>query len=217
MKKYRLLFMLLIALMISGCGGGSGSSGITALVPGVNNNQSGGSSATITKTENQTGWSLLRLGSTNYTAAKASFNSVLTSSSSTNSEKAVAEAGLGWISMKENGAASVDPSTSDLNKALTYDSTNKEALIGISILYLTRAGNEEVGYLESIGLGDVNYEFTSDYLNISNAEAHSLMALAYYNNGQLTNAKNQINKSKELDGNDVTIEQISTSLNSLGF
>lgn len=202
--------------MISGCGGGSGSSGINALVPGVTGTTSGGSTVTI-KSENDTAWSLLRLGPSNFAAAKSSFNNIISSSTSTNEEKAVAEAGLGWISLKENGAASVDPNSSDLKKALTYDSTNKEALIGLSIIYLTRSGNEEIGYLESIGLNSVDYVFTSDYLNITNAQAHSLMALAYYNNGQLSNAEAQINKAKELDGNDLTIQQISDSLNSLGF
>ncbi|MDD2714644.1 MAG: hypothetical protein PHW04_01990 [Candidatus Wallbacteria bacterium] len=202
MKAILLLIIGAALFVISGCGGGGGGGGGGGTTPPAN---------TVTS-----GWSYLN--GANYSSATSTFNAVLQNQESTAADKASARSGLGWIDLREDGVSLVtDETIAKFTTALTEDAANKEAMIGLAMIYLTRTGNQEVGYLESAGLSDVNYVFSSK-LSLSNAEAHSLMALAYFENGQTVPAQAQIDKANALEGGaNKTIQQVYNSLDKLGL
>ncbi|MDD5090464.1 MAG: hypothetical protein PHQ23_06065 [Candidatus Wallbacteria bacterium] len=214
-NNYSPLLMIILtaavsAWIFSGCGG-AGSAGITALGPG--SNITGGGTA-LTMSMLDKGWSLFRIGESSYTDAEYYFNQVI-GGTFTDNDKASARAGLGWIELRRSGASAADKS--NFESSLVLDPSNQEAKLGLALISLAGATGQAVNYLESIGLWNVNYSFSSSQISMSNAKAHALMALAYYQAGNLDSSEAQIDKARALDGNDLTIEQMDTSLTNLGI
>jgi tetratricopeptide (TPR) repeat protein len=96
------------------------------------------------------------------------------------------------------------------NEAVAYfekvkNKTN-DGNVGLAAVYLSRGAEndyaESVKLLENIGLKNLDAQYVSEYkLDISSADAHALMSIAYYYTGKVEDAVKQIKKAKALDYN----------------
>lgn len=207
MERGIVLFILILILTIlNGCGGGSNNDVLGLL---GDQGDSGGSSISPI----DSAYSLVREGS--YDRASTIFNEIISDASTSNDEKALAYSGLGWIDLKRNGSSNVSPDNQYFRNALMLDPNNDEANMGLAIIYLAYPGTQEVAILEGLGLSDINAGFNSDYIDITSAEAHALMALAYFSSGEDDKALMHIERARELDGSDITIMQVANGLDTL--
>jgi tetratricopeptide (TPR) repeat protein len=181
-KRTARLFIILIFTLLTtvGCSGGGGS--ILGISPQVDK-----------LLEN--GWHSLRSGQND--AAIVDFTEIIHASPD-RWEETSALAGLGWAYSNIN----------DAERAIGYyklieDKTN-DGNLGYAAVLLNRGKDGDYAkalkLLKNIHLDSLDQSFYSENnMDISDAEVHALMAIAYYYNGYREDAYAQINKAKDLD------------------
>jgi len=176
---------MLMTLMAAGCAGGGG--GVLGTAPKLDQNL-------------ESAWQYVRTGDNDN--AVIAFRQILEQSPN-KSEETSAHTGLGWAYAQVN----------DTEKAIAYfekvKSTSCDANLGYAGVLLSRGKETDyktaVSLLEAIRLNNVDQQYQSEYkLDISTAQAHALMGIAYYYNGDNKNAKTQIEKAKACDITDGT-------------
>lgn len=222
--KNRIMIMLVVLaatiVMANGCGSSSGTGRYTVpmeITGGGGTGSTGGTTGpggpggpgtqTDVKTLLSSGWSDFEYGA--YASAINKFNEVLLRSNLTDGERAEANTGLGWSLTKANGVSA----------GRTYfaraSDINNDAKIGLAAANI-QAGdyNSAEHLLEILGVNDLSYEFSSNYpIGISSAEAHAMLALAYFMNGNRSGAKDQINAATASDlSADSSVRQIRQTL-----
>jgi len=230
------LYIALIALFITGCGGGGGS---TSAVSG------GGSTPTPalpTEPSQQITYGSQKVLSKDYTEAKIAFEAVRDNSSSTDYQKRLAYTGINYCNLKLSNISLGDDSMindllsiTDRNQSFSSSHTTAEVisipkdaymLLGLCYLVRNKIGDEvnALKYLQELGGGssnfDDNFKFETEIgLGISNAEAHSLIAMAYFYNGDSSKSLLQLSIAKSLDpnGNYELVTEIDTALSTMGI
>jgi len=124
----------------------------------------------------------------------------------------------------------VNPSQSFSPKYTTTEviTIPDDAYLLLDLCYLVRnkIGDEAnaLKYLQYLGGGSSNFDPNFVYsteigLNISNAEAHSLIAMAYFYNGKTSDSSTLLSIANSLDpsGNYKLVSEISTALKTFGL
>jgi len=184
-KYFLCMLALLMTFMAVGCaGGGGGVVGTAEKLDGTL----------------EEAWQYVRVGDNDNAILK--FRQVLEKSPN-KSEETSAHTGLGWAYAQVN----------DTDKAVAYfekvKSTSCDANLGYAGVLLSRGKETDyktaVSLLEAIKINNADQQYVSEYkLDISTAQAHALMGIAYYYNGDNKNAKTQIEKAKAADITDGT-------------
>lgn len=215
---YAVWGILLLAIVINGCGGGGG--GGRQILPGeqpfgpITGTGTGTSTGTGTGAGTGTGtgtgaaspsqilenaWNDMAYG--NYFGAIDKFQSVTTNSGATSEEKAQGYNGLGWAKTKAYGLTT---GISDFAQAGNL----MESRLGYA-LALIQTGQpssirEAVEIMEEIGIGNTSYRLEPIHqaIGVTNAEAHAMLAYAYYwryDSGDEDNARSQIIAARSED------------------
>ncbi len=225
-KKFLVLFTIAIVILIaSGCGsgGGSGRYTIPPEVPTTGTGSTGGTTGGTTgETDpdslNASGWEDFRYGA--YSSAINKYNQILLLENLTEEQRIAAYNGLGWALTKSSG---VESGYSAFTQAA---SSNNESRVGLAAALIQRgqaAGfKQAIQVLEQVGLGNTAFVFQSTHpIGLSNAEAHAMLALAYFWRGELGDAdkaRAQINVARAEDSsNDSSVSQIYKTLKDLGL
>jgi len=231
-----LLSVLVIALLATnGCGGGGGGGrqvlpGENPIGPGTGTGSgtgtgtgTGSGTGTGTGTESPSkvladGW--LDMAADNFYGAQDKFQSVTTRSDATTAEKAEGFNGLGWARAKANGLVT---GMSDFTQAGSL----VEAELGMASALIQRAQLDDVKQavtlFETIQLGAPSFVLTVTHaaIGISNAEAHAMLAYAYYwrgASGDDIKARDQINAARQQDSSSTSpVGQIYNLLKKLGL
>lgn len=223
--KNRIMIMLVVLaatiVMANGCGSSSGTGRYTIPMEitgpsggtggtGDSGSSDGSTSQTDVKSLLSSAWSDFGYGA--YSSAINKFNEVLLRSNLTTSEQAEANTGLGWSLTKANG---VSAGRGYFAKASDY---NDDAKIGLAAANI-QAGDysSAKSWLVQLGLNNTSYEFTSNHpIGVSSAEAHAMLALAYFMEGYRDDAKEQMNAATASDlSSDSSVRQIRQTLLSL--
>jgi len=178
--KLTLFLLLSMSLMIVGCAAGGGG------ILGV--------SAKLDKNLEEA-WQYVRSGDNDN--AILAFRQVLEQSPN-KSEETSAHTGIAWAYAQLN----------DTEKAIAYfekvKSSSNDANLGLAGVLLSRGKEEDyknaVELLKAININNADQQYISEYkLDISTAQAHALMGIAYYYTGDNKNAKIHIEKAKSAD------------------
>jgi len=175
-----MLALFSIAFLALGCAAGGG--GVLGTAPKLDQDL-------------QSAWQYVRMGDNNN--AIIAFRQVLEKTPN-KSEEMSAHTGIGWAYAQLN----------DTEKACAYfekvKSTSNDANLGYAGVLISRGKEGDyknaVALLEAINVHNLDQTYISDYkLDISSAQAHALMGIAYYYTGDNKNAKAQIEKAKSTD------------------
>ncbi len=227
--KYRVLMMVTVACMLlvfAGCGGGGGGTGRYTLPGELPTGGTGTGSSTGTGVSGETdpealtlsAWDDFKYGA--HSSAIAKFNQVLGTANITDRQKAEAYNGLGWAQTKSSGAESAISAFSQASSLLD------EARVGLAAAMIQRGQRsgflQAIQLLEQVNLGNTATRFTSTHpIGVSNAEAHALLAFAYFwraSPGDDAKARNQITVARTEDpATDSSVAQIYQTLRSLGL
>jgi len=195
--KFQLMAFILLTMAVMAVGCASGGGGVLGTAPKLDQNLADA-------------WQYVRVGDNNN--AIIAFRQILELTPN-KAEEVSAHTGLAWSYAQLN----------DTEKAVAYfekvKTTTGDANLGYAGVLLTRGGEGDykkaVGLLESIHLNNVDQAYISDYkLDITTAQAHALMGIAYYYTGDNKNAKLHIEKAKSADiseGNS-PVSKIATAL-----
>lgn len=164
------------------------------------------------------GWRLME--NKDYLGAISKFQSVVNHASATQSEIAEGYNGLGWAKAKAYG---IVEGLADFNQAGSLT----ESILGKACA-LVQTGEYEnikqaVTLFESIGLGNINYnlQLTHQAIGVTSAEAHAMLAYAYYWRGYTNDydkARAQILVAKQQDSSsNSVVAQIYLTLRKLGL
>ena len=196
-KPQRMYLIRIIAIMVGlvmiGCGAAPGGD----TLDGANSDL--GLPVTGVAQNNQAAWNTFSDGS--YTGAKELFNKTLSSGDATAHEMAEAYAGLGWAKVKLHGSASGIP---DFRMALEKDSNHPEARVGLAGALISKGEKSEIteaaGLLEGLDNSQGQFTFHDDHnVGVTNAEAHAMLAYAYFVTGNRQKADEQISLARDLD------------------
>lgn len=182
----------MVSLLMIGCGAAPGGDSLDGA-----NGDLGLPLSGVTQ-EIQTSWSLFKDGS--YSASKAAFEKALASDANA-AEKAEIYAGLGWCHVKLSGsAAGID----SFRKALASDSNQKDARIGLAGALISKGSKEDIQeaitMIEGVDSGNINFVYNDvNKVGVSNAEAHAMLAYAYFVQGNRTKSNEQIRIASDLD------------------
>ncbi|HNY10798.1 MAG TPA: tetratricopeptide repeat protein [Candidatus Wallbacteria bacterium] len=174
-----------IAFLALGCASGGG--GVVGTAPKLDQDL-------------QSAWQYVRVGDNNN--AIIAFRNVLEQTPN-KSEETSAHTGIAWAYAQLN----------DTDKACAYfekvKSTSNDANLGYAGVLISRGKEGDyknaVSLLEAININNLDQAYVSEYtLDISSAQAHALMGIAYYYTGNNKNAKAQIEKAKSTDVTDGT-------------
>jgi len=191
LKKIDLLFLMLLALflsgnslLISGCGGGViGTSGYQA-------------EYTPAYVELQKGWEDFKLG--RYTTAIEYFNNVL-AYQHTAEQEIDAHVGLGYAKTRSTG---IIDAKDHFDKAKDLD---KDAKIGMAGYWLSTAQKDNmqkaIDLMTKMGLDSPDYVYQPAHsdIGVNNAKAHALMAALYNYVGNYEKATAHAKKARELN------------------
>ena len=177
----RLLIVLIFVLMTTvGCTGGGGG------ILGIDQN--------VDKLL-EDGWHELRNGENDRAIVK--FTDIIHGAAD-ESEETSANTGLGWAYANVN----------DVDRAIAYfskvENKSNDANVGYAAVLLNR-GNDGDYYkalklLKNIHLDNPNQSYYSENrLNLTDADVHAPMAIAFYYNGYNDEAVRQIRKARDLD------------------
>lgn len=142
---------------------------------------------------------LMSFGS--YSDALVHYSSIISGATSDEplpGELAQAYNGLGWAKVKQNSATA---GMSDFLKANGLKESRLGYAMGLIQTAVPENVSEAVEILEEIGLGNPTYTLTNEHswVGISSANAHAMLAYAYYFTNNLPNAKAQINAAYAAD------------------
>jgi hypothetical protein len=219
--------------MLIGCGGGGGGTGRQTL-PGENpagpviitGTGTGTSTGTGTGTDTgQTvaqkitgGWDSMSFG--NWGGAILYFEDALNDSRATTEQRQQAYNGRGWARVKYYDTLS---GMSDFIQA----GNTRESLLGYALGLIqqsTQSGiSQAVSILEGLGLVDTSYQLTLEHqaIGVSSAEAHAMLAYAYFWRGQAGDAdraRAQITAARNADSSESSsIYQIYSTLKQAGL
>ncbi|MBF0542956.1 MAG: hypothetical protein HQM08_00910 [Candidatus Riflebacteria bacterium] len=212
----------LIFTLANGCGGSGGSPGRYAIPGDVPTATTTGTGTAIGTTDPDallaSAWQDFQYGA--YSSAISKFNQVLTLSNVSASQKADANNGLGWSNTKSTGLES------GYNFFSQAASSNDEARIGLASAIIRRGQKsgftQAVTLLEQVGLVNTSFRFQSTHsIGVSNAEAHALLAFAYFWRGGVGDqdkARSQISTARTEDGSsDSSVAQIYKTLQDMGL
>jgi tetratricopeptide (TPR) repeat protein len=190
---------LLLVFLLSGCTGGGGIG-----------SESGQGSILLNIQE---GWENIDKG--DFDTAIEKFNQAL-SLLPEEKEKTEAITGLGWAYAKKGD---IDSAISQFEKVKNL---SNDANIGYVGVLLARGKSDDyqlavdlLEHIDQYGGGLDNY--SSSRTGVSNAEAHALLAYAYYLVGDSDKSKEHIERAQELDPNSESISDIKTALELLGL
>lgn len=186
-------FALIISLGILGCGASPGGDSLD----GANGDLGLPLSGAAAKV--QTSWSLFKDGS--LSAAKQSFQQVASSSDATSKDLADAHAGIGWVNVKQSGSSA---GISDFRASLAKDASQPDARVGLAGALISKGTrtdiDEVVEVLSGIDPGNPNFTYVDEFnTGVSNAEAHAMLAYAYFVQGNRAKADEQIKIASDLD------------------
>lgn len=180
-------------------GGGSGSGGTSGT--------GGGQVETDVDTLTTSAWSDFGYGA--YSSAINKFNEATLNSNITAIQLAGANNGLGWSLTKANGA------TAGLPYFLRAADLIDEAKLGLAAAYIQSGDYENAkNYLEVLGLNNTSFTLTTVHaVGISNAEAHAMLALAYFMTSDRQGCIDQMKCATANDlSSDSSVKQIRTAL-----
>lgn len=213
--------LLFLSVFIIGCGGGDSGAAISG----------GDTYSEIPDTSSgQIQYAVAKIASNDYSSAKSAFTMVINNNNATNFERNLANTGISYCDLKLDNT-DID-SNEYINSLVSIINTTDEVPLDTYVLlgaaYLARNNPEDpenaVEVLEKIGGGpnnfNPNFTFNSELnLDISNAEVHALLAVAYFYNNQSNDAQVQINIANNLDpdGNYELVNQINTLLSIMGL
>ncbi|PCJ19832.1 MAG: hypothetical protein COB02_06500 [Candidatus Cloacimonadota bacterium] len=207
MLKLR-IFTLILSLILMGCGAAPGGDSLDGA------NGDFGLPLSGATQNNNTSWSLFKDGS--YSSSQQTFLQTLNTESASSAELADAHSGIGWSKVKLTGSASGIQSFRD---ALAKNSNQPEARVGLAGALISKGTKEEISeavtVLEGIDPNNSNFTFFDRYnIGVSNAEAHALLAYAYFVKGDRTKANVQIKVASDLDAqfSGTTVDQIAEIL-----
>ncbi len=178
--KVILFFILSMSLLAAGCAAGGG--GILGVSPKLDQNL-------------ENAWQYVRTGDNEN--AVIAFRQVLEQSPN-KAEEASAHTGLAWAYAQVN----------DTDKSVAYfekvKGTSNDANLGLAGVLLSRGKENDyknaVELLKAINIHNPDQQYISEYrLDISSAQAHALMGIAFYYTGDNKNAKIQIEKAQSAD------------------
>ena len=174
------LALFSIAFLALGCAAGGG--GVLGTAPKLDQ-------------DIQSAWQYVRMGDNNN--AILAFRQVLEKTPN-KSEEISSHTGIAWAYAQLN----------DTEKACAYfekvKTTSNDANLGYAGVLISRGKDGDyknaVSLLETININNLDQTYVSEYkLDISSAQAHALMGIAYYYTGDNKNAKAQIEKAKSAD------------------
>lgn len=180
--KFQIMAVMLLftALLAVGCASGGG--GVLGTAPKLDQNLADA-------------WQYVRVGDNNN--AIIAFRQVMERTPN-KSEEISAHTGLAWAYAQLN----------DTDKAASYfekvKTTSNDANLGYAGVLLSRGKENDyktaVSLLEAIHINNVDQAYLSEYkLDITTAQAHALMGIAYYYTGDYKKAKLHIEKAKSAD------------------
>ncbi|MCO4782649.1 MAG: hypothetical protein KC646_10035 [Candidatus Cloacimonetes bacterium] len=207
MTKIR-IFTLLLSLVLFGCGAAPGGDSLDGA------NGDFGLPLSGATQNNNTSWSLFKDGS--YSSSQQTFQQTLNTQDASSAELADAYAGIGWAQVKLTGSAS---GMDSFRQALAKNSNQPEARVGLAGALISKGTKDEiteaVSILEGIDPNNSNFTFYDRYkIGVSNAEAHALLAYAYFVKGDRTKANAQMSIASNLDAqySGTTVDQIAEIL-----
>lgn len=176
-----LLFALFsLAFLAIGCAAGGG--GVVGTAPKLDRDL-------------EDAWQYVRMGDNNN--AIIAFRQVLEKTPN-KAEEVSAHTGIAWAYAQVN----------DTEKACAYfekiKGTSSDANLGYAGVLISRGKEGDykgaVALLEAINIHNPDQQYISEYkLDITSAQAHALLGIAYYYTGDNKNAKVQIEKAKSTD------------------
>jgi len=184
-------------LCMTGCGTGKGGGASDSIL-------TGSAKLDITQILNLA-WQSYKDG--NYSDALEKFNSAILAGNE--DEKKEARIGYAWAYARVNGMAESVSKFEGIEE--------KEGLVGLGIALLSRRNFNDirraVSVFEQAGLSNVYYEFEPDYeIGITNAEAHAMLALAYYLTGKEKESLLQIQRAQSLEPENKIVQDIAYTL-----
>jgi len=187
------ILAIVLSLGILGCGAAPGGDSLD----GANGDLGLPLSGAAAKV--QTSWSLFKDGS--LSAAKQSFQQVVDSEDATADEMAEAHAGIGWVNVKQSGSSA---GIADFRQAISKDSSQADARVGLAGALISKGTrtdiDEVVDVLKGIDPGNENFTYVDQYnTGVSNAEAHAMLAYAYFVQGNRSKANEQMKIARDLD------------------
>ncbi len=183
---------ILVSLLIMGCGAAPGGD----TLDGANGDL--GLPLSGVAQEIRTSWGLFKDGS--YSASKAAFETAL-AADGTVAEKSEIRAGLGWCHVKLSGSqAGID----QFRQALQLNTNQNDARVGLAGALISKGSKEDIQeaitLLEGLDAGNANFVYNDvNKVGVSNAEAHAMLAYAYFVQGNRTKSNEQIRIASDLD------------------
>lgn len=215
MKRY--IFLVFIMLLIfSGCGGGGG--GDTTTGGGGN---TGGGNTLPTAPAAQLSYADQKMSAGDYAGAKTAFDALKNNAQSTDTQKRQGAAGSLLCEVKTGSKelsgddliASLvlitNPATSSfspLHAGTSEVTIPPDAYLLLGIAYMTRnkAGDNAKALDVMLKIGgspfNQNFVFSSQIgMDVTNAEAHALLAMAYFYNDNQSGSSSQLSIARSLD------------------
>jgi len=180
--RFRVLLFVLLSLSMLAAGCAAGGGGVLGVSPKLDQNL-------------ESAWQYVRVGD-NENGILA-FRQVLEQTPN-KAEEVSAHTGLAWTYAQIN----------DTDKAAAYfekvKGTSNDANLGYAGVLLSRGKENDyknaVELLKAISMHNPDQQYSSEYrLDISSAQAHALMGIAFYYTGDNKNAKVHIEKAKSTD------------------
>lgn len=193
-KNIILRTLLLVAsLLMVGCGAAPGGDSLDGANSDLGLPLSGASE------NNSAAWNTFKDSS--YSASKTLFSKTINSGDATAADLSEAYAGRGWAEVKLSGSSH---GISDFRLALDKNPSQPEALVGLAGALISKGErtniDEAVTLLEKLSSGVGNFTFVDRYnVGVTNAEAHAMLAYAYFVQGNRAKADEQISIARDLD------------------
>jgi hypothetical protein len=198
------ILAIILSLGILGCGAAPGGDSLD----GANGDLGLPLSGAAAKV--QTSWSLFKDGS--LSAAKQSFQQLVDSEDATAVDLAEAHAGIGWVNVKQSGSSA---GIADFRAAIAKSAGQADARVGLAGALISKGTrtdlDEVVEVLKAIDSNNANFIYVDQYnVGVSNAEAHAMLAYAYFVQGNRAKADQQIKIASDLDAENTgtSVDQI---------
>lgn len=173
--------VLVLCVLLAGCGGGSvGTTGVL-------------NTFDVAESVNAMGWSSYGMG--NNLGAIKHFESVL-DGQGTAEQKREAWIGKGYAVSRADGIRNAGKY---FEKAISH----QDAKVGMAGYYLSLGGrtnvNKAIGLMEAIHMNNVDKVYRPEYnTGVTDAEAHALMGILYYMAGRRNDARRHLIKAESL-------------------
>ncbi len=187
------LLCMILALLMIGCGAAPGGDSLDGANSDLGLPLSGAAE------KNVAAWNTF--GDSSYSAAKTLFNQTIGSGDATAHDLSEAYAGRGWAEVKLNGSSH---GISDFRLALEKNSAQPEARVGLAGALISKGErsdiDEAVTVLEGLSSSAGSFSFIDRYnVGVTNAEAHAMLAYAYFVQGNRAKSDEQISIARDLD------------------